>query len=211
MCSQAHTQPANSRQQHYTTTNHVAACPPARPWCPALWPAGRVGHVPASVLPCVVRMRAALRWRLCSSWATWFPLLSRPFRLRAAAVTEDVATAPTSTEKFAGSGGREAPAGAAAPRAGSTAMASARRRMCSRKKVGGWELGRGRSGPGRSRIRAVVVGCVVRRLSDSLHRNRGLCLKGVTPVRRVGSHWGGCGVLPLPRPRRGGGKEGGRR
>ena len=67
--------------------------------------------MPASVLPCVVRRRAAARWRLRASWATWFYLL-RPFLLRAT-VTEDVATAPISIHVLAGGGGWEAPVGAA--------------------------------------------------------------------------------------------------
>ena len=44
----------------------------------------------ASVSACVVRRKASLRWRLCSSRATWLSLPC-PFRLRAA-VAEDLAT-----------------------------------------------------------------------------------------------------------------------
>ena len=50
------------------------APPSVRPWCPAWWRTSLVGHVPASVLPCVARRRAVLRWRLRLSWATWLPL-----------------------------------------------------------------------------------------------------------------------------------------
>ena len=98
-----------------------------------------LGDVPASVLPCRVRRRAALRWRLRSSWPRGG--LLRPFRLRVA-VTEDAPTAPSSVAESARGGSRGTPAGGA-PGIGSTALSAACWRACSRKEVKGGTIGGG--------------------------------------------------------------------
>ena len=90
-------------------------------------------HVPAPVLSCRVRRKAARRWRLRSSWAVWY-CAPRAFRLRVA-VTGDAATVPPPATELAGGGSWETPAGGAAPGIGSTVLSAACWRTRSRKEV----------------------------------------------------------------------------
>ena len=118
-------------------------------------------YVPAVVLSCRVRRKAALRWRLRSSRATELPE-PRTFRLRVAATGgaatvpssatelaeggsgETPSGAPSSVAESARGGSRGAPAGAGAPGIGSTAPPVACWRACSRKAVMGDTIGGGR-------------------------------------------------------------------
>ena len=100
-------------------------------------------HVPVPVLSCRVRRRAARRWRLSSSLATWL-CEPRPFRLRVAGTGDAETVPPSATEPDEG-GSWETPAGGAAPGVGSTAPSATCWRTCSSRKEVSYELGRGRS------------------------------------------------------------------